>query len=74
MKTAKLFMNGQKQAVWLPEGFQFKGNEVFIKRVGDAVVLLPHENCWGVLLDSLERFTPDYMVEREQPCNINKSI
>lgn len=38
METAKLFTNGRSQAVRLPKEFRFEGDEVFIKRVGDAVV------------------------------------
>jgi len=31
MRTAKLFQNGQSQAVRLPKEFRFEGEEVFIK-------------------------------------------
>lgn len=41
MKTAKLFRNGDSQAVRHPKKFQFSGDEVLIKRVGNAGVLLP---------------------------------
>lgn len=66
-KTAKLFMNGQSQAVRLPKEFRFEGKEVFIKKVGNAVVLLPHEHPWQSLLDSLDIFTDDCLAERRQP-------
>ena len=45
MKTAKLFKNGQSQAVRLPKEFRFPGREVQIKKIGQAVVLLPPG--WG---------------------------
>jgi len=32
MKTAKLFKNGQSQAVRLPKEFRMVGNEVYIKK------------------------------------------
>jgi antitoxin VapB len=67
MKTAKLFKNGQSQAVRLPKEYRFDGTEVFIKKVGSAVVLLPEKNSWDPLVSSLERFTPEFMAEREQP-------
>jgi antitoxin VapB len=41
MGTAKLFKNGRSQAVRLPKEFRFAGNEVSIRREGDAVVLEP---------------------------------
>lgn len=38
---AKLFWNGRSQAVRLPKDFRFEGDEVSIRREGDAVVLEP---------------------------------
>jgi antitoxin VapB len=67
MKTAKLFKNGESQAVRLPKEFRFQGEEVFIKRAGSAVVLFPKARSWDVLLKSLDRFPTDFMNDREQP-------
>ena len=67
MQTAKLFKNGQSQAVRLPKDFRFDGEQVFIKKIGDAVVLLPSKNSWQPLFESLDKFTDDFMEEREQP-------
>ena len=53
MKTAKLFKNGDSQAVRLPKEFRFTGDEVLIKHVGNAVVLLPKSKSWDTLLSSL---------------------
>ena len=67
MKTAKLFQNGQSQAVRLPKEFRFEGKEVFIKKSGSAVVLIPLVNSWDSLFGSLDKFSKDYMDERDQP-------
>ena len=67
MKTAKLFKNGDSQAVRLPKEFRFEGTEVLIKRVGEAVVLLPKAKSWDSLIGSLKKFPPDFMQERNQP-------
>lgn len=66
MQTAKLFKNGQSQAVRLPKNFRFEGELVFIKKIGNAVVLLPSKNSWQPLLESLEEFSDDFMEERKQ--------
>ncbi len=66
MKTAKLFQDGDSQAVGLPKGYRFNGDHVFIKRVGDAVVLLPCHATWETLLKSLPLFSADFMSERIQ--------
>ena len=67
VKTAKLFKNGDSQAVRLPKEFRFAGAEVLIKRVGSAVVLLPKAKSWDTLVQSLDKFPSDFMNEREQP-------
>ncbi len=67
METAKLFQNGSSQAVRLPKEFRFRGDRVYIKKLGDAVILLPVRNSWQLLTASLALFTSDFMQEREQP-------
>lgn len=42
-------------------------DKVIIKRVGNAVVLLPYEDSWSTLFDSLEQFSDNFMAERQQP-------
>jgi antitoxin VapB len=67
MDTAKLFTNGRSQAVRLPKEYRFEGTEVFIKKVGHAVVLIPSTQSWQTLVDSLDQFSGDFMESREQP-------
>lgn len=67
MKQAKLFMNGQSQAVRLPKEFRLPGNTVHIKRLGNAIILLPIENPWANLIQSLDHFSEDFMEDRNQP-------
>ena len=67
MKTAKLFRNGQSQAVRLPKEFRFEGEFVYVKKSGNAVILLPAANSWAGLLQSLDKFSDDFMAERNQP-------
>ena len=40
-KRAKIFQNGRSQAVRLPQEFRFSGDEVSIRREGNAVILEP---------------------------------
>jgi antitoxin VapB len=67
METAKLFQNGKSQAVRLPKEFRFHGDKVFIKRLGNAVILLPFDQGWDTLVHSLTSFSDDFMAERQQP-------
>lgn len=67
MQTAKLFKNGRSQAVRLPKEFRFEGDQVYIKQVGRSVVLIPYHAPWQTLFESLEQFSDDFMLDREQP-------
>jgi len=67
MKTAKLFQNGQSQAVRLPKEFRFDDSEVFIKKTGNVVQLIPRSESWDCLFKSLKKFSSDFMVDRVQP-------
>ena len=67
MQTAKIFINGRSQAVRLPKEFRFSGNDVFIKKIGNIVILIPKDDPWASLANSLDQFTDDYMEIREQP-------
>ena len=66
METAKLFKNGRSQAVRLPKEFRFEGDEVYVKKVGDSVILIPFHAPWNTLIDSLSLFSADFMADREQ--------
>ena len=63
MQTAKLFINGRSQAVRLPKDFQFFGNDVYIQKHGDIVILIPHDKAWEVFLHGLNSFSEDYLKE-----------
>ena len=64
METAKLFMSGRSQAVRLPKAYRLAGTEVFIKKVGNALVLVPQNDPWETLIQSLDQFEPGFKIER----------
>ncbi|BDP41975.1 antitoxin [Deinococcus aetherius] len=70
MTTAKLFRNGRSQAVRLPKAFQFEGQEVVVKRVGNGVLLLPsspegQREFWRRWYQELPEM--ETAIERNQP-------
>jgi antitoxin VapB len=67
VRTAKLVQYGSSQALILPKEFEFSGDRVFIKKVGHTVVLIPYQEPWQSLFDSLDQFSDDFMDSREQP-------
>ncbi len=72
MNTAKLFINGRSQAVRLPKEYRFDEDEVFITKVDDMVILYPRRKGWDLLARSIERFTEDFMAERDQPAQADE--
>jgi len=69
MTTAKLFQNGQSQAVRLPKEFRFDNlKEVFIKKINGMVVLIPKsdKSIWVKMYDNLDEFSDDFMQTRTQ--------
>jgi len=61
MTTAKLFANGQSQAVRLPKEFRFEGDEIYVKKIGKAVLLFPKGEEWNMFLARLTGFSDDFM-------------
>lgn len=61
MMTAKIFENGRSQAVRLPKKFRFSGEEVLVQRLGQAVMLVPKEECWQTFLNGINSFSDDFL-------------
>ncbi len=68
MKTAKIFRSGNSQAVRIPKEFQIEADEVEILRKGASIVLRPKCKSWTPFMESLEKFSDDFMKGgRKQP-------
>jgi len=68
MKIAKVFKNGNSQAVRIPKEFQFDVSEVEIFRRGDEIVLRKKPENLSRVFELLTGMSEDFMAEgREQP-------
>ena len=67
MNTAKIFTNGRSQAVRLPKDCRFESEEVYVRKYDEMVILIPKKNHWHMLINSLDKFSHDFMEERAQP-------
>ncbi len=67
MNIAQISTDGTHQIVILPEDFKILGTEVYIKKVGNAIILIAKDNLWQCLFESLEQFSDDFMTTRDQP-------
>mgnify|MGYP001017097664 CR=1 FL=1 len=66
MNTARIFKSGNSQAVRLPKEFRFSISEVEIFRRGDEVVLREKRRSATEILEILESFSEDFMVDGRQ--------
>lgn len=60
METAKIFESVESQAVRLPEKFRFDADEVFIQKLGNAVILVSKDDLWQTFIEGLDGFTDDF--------------
>lgn len=68
MDIAKIFKNGRSQAVRLPKQYSLPGNEVYVKKMSNVVMLIPKgDDPWQPLIDSLDKFSDDvFAAKRDQ--------
>lgn len=67
LAEAKVFMTGRSQAVRLPKEYRVTGDSVYVKRLGDTIVLMPKTgNRWAALFAALDEFPRDFTLERHQ--------
>lgn len=68
MKVAKVFRSGNSQAVRLPKDFQTKEKEFLVSKLGNSIVLTPHDPPWVSFDEGIAEFTEDFMKDgRNQP-------
>jgi antitoxin VapB len=70
MYKAKLSFSGNHQIVELPQEIHMEGQAVHLKKINNAVLLIPIDNPWQPLLESIDKFSADFMENRSQPKNI----
>ena len=68
MDTAKIFINGRSQAVRLPKAYRFEGNEVYVKKTSEGVLLIPkNRSIWDTWEKNLMKYDEPFMTKRNQP-------
>ena len=67
MNTTSITNTNDGQTICLPHKFRMTGKEVYIKKIGQSILLTPKDNPWESLINSLDQFSDDFMNERNQP-------
>jgi antitoxin VapB len=64
---AKVFMTGRSQAVRLPKEYRVSGDSVYVKRLGNGILLLPKTgDRWAGLFAALDQFPRDFSIPRKR--------
>ncbi|WP_078129036.1 type II toxin-antitoxin system antitoxin VapB [Leptospira alexanderi] len=72
MNRAKIFKNGDSQAIRLPKDYRFKGKEVYIRKDGDNVILTPIDDAVDRFWNTVNNFSEDLLIDRNQPNDYDK--
>ena len=67
MQVAKVFMSGNSQAIRLPKEYRVEGNEVFIKKTSEGILLIPKSSLWEIMWEGLQEFSEEFTFVRSQP-------
>lgn len=59
--------HADKQTLEIPAAFRISSAEVYLKQIGNSLVLIPADNPWESLFESLALFSEDFLSERKQP-------
>ena len=63
--TAKVFMNGRSQAIRLPKEFRVTGDEVYIVKEKDKIIIYEKpQKTWKEIVRDMPAF-PDFDVNRK---------
>lgn len=64
MMRARVIRHGERQEISLPEECRFDTDEVWVEKIGDAVMLFPKDCGWRNLLEAADMLSDDCFAER----------
>lgn len=62
------------QSIKIPRQMQIDDDKVYLRKVGNALHIIPYHNPWQNLFESLDAFTSDFMQERNQQDNQQREL
>lgn len=61
--TTKPFMSGRSQAIRIPKEYRFNEEELYINKIGDALIITPLSRMKETFETGLSLFTDDFLSE-----------
>lgn len=62
--TTKVFKNGGSNAIRVPKEFCTEGEEMLVRKIGHAIMLIPKEKAWKMFEEALGKADADFLPER----------
>jgi len=53
------------QAIKIPKRMEIDDDKVYLKKVGNAIYIIPFHSPWQNLIESIDSFTSDFMEVRD---------
>ena len=72
--TVKIKNGKGGQDIRIPPRMKIDDDKVYLKKMGNALFIIPYHDPWKSLVEGAQEFTSDFMEEREQPDNQNRDI
>lgn len=67
MRTATVFQSGPStQAIRIPKDFRFSTKTVWIKKVGESLILTPKPESWEDFFKNVPQVTQDFDMSRDK--------
>ena len=63
MEIARVFTNGRSQAVRIPKEYRFDVDEVYINKIGNALVLVPKADLASEFEKGAAMLSEDFLAE-----------
>ena len=63
METARVFTNERSQAVRIPKEYQFDTDEVYINKIGNAIILTPVKDLAAEFVKGIAMFSDDFLAD-----------
>ena len=60
-QMTKVFVNGDDQMVLIPDEYRFEEDEIYVSKVGDALLLTPRSALVRAFREGIESIPGDFM-------------
>ncbi len=67
MVITKVFQSGNSQAIRIPKEFQTTKKEYIIKKSGECLFLIPADDPWALLRQTIGQMESELEFTRDQP-------